>query len=219
MSRAVLYLRVSTREQTTENQEHELRRWVEHLGFELVRQYAETASGGRTDRRSLSELLAAAHRREFDVLLVGSLDRLSREGIGAMAGYMGQLRAAGIRVMSHQEPWLDTSGPVGDLLAAVFAWVAQQERQRIGERVRAGQARARAKGVRFGRRPRMVDVEDLCRRRAMGQGWRRIARALKVPTSTLRRKWNECQKSLADLRHPTMGLVRARQGPGAGTGT
>jgi len=169
MSRAVLYLRVSTREQTAENQERELQRWAEHLGFELVRQYSETASGSRTDRLAFSELLAAAHRREFDVLLVWSLDRLSREGIGAMAGYMGQLRAAGIRVMSHQEPWLDTGGPVGDLLAAVFAWVAQQERQRIGERVRAGQARARAKGVRFGRKPRMVDVEDLCRRRAMGQ--------------------------------------------------
>ena len=66
MSRAVLYLRVSTREQTTENQEHELQRWAERLGFELIRQYAETASGSRTDRRSLSELLAAAHRREFD---------------------------------------------------------------------------------------------------------------------------------------------------------
>jgi hypothetical protein len=65
----------------------------------------------------------------------------------------------------------------------------------------------------------MVDVEDLCRRRAMGQGWRRIARAMKVPTSTLRRKWNECQKSLADLRHAAAGLARTREGPGADAGT
>jgi DNA invertase Pin-like site-specific DNA recombinase len=60
MSRAVLYLRVSTREQTTENQERELQRWTARLGFELVRQYAETAGGSRIDRCALSELLAAA---------------------------------------------------------------------------------------------------------------------------------------------------------------
>ncbi len=79
-------------------------------------------------------------------------------------------------------------------------WVAQQERQRIGERVRAGQARARARGVRFGRKPRLVDLEELRRRRTQGQGWRRIARAMKAPTSTLRRRWKECQKSPGALR-------------------
>ena|SRR5882724_4618237 len=186
--RVALYLRVSTRDQTTENQERELRDWAERLGFNLVRLYGETASGTRDDRSGLSQLLAGAHRREFDVLLIWSLDRLSREGIGPMARYLGQLRAAAIRVMSYQEPWLDTGGPVGELLSALFAWIAQQERQRIGERVRAGQARARAKGAHIGRRPRLVDVEEVRRRRAAGEGWRRIARALKVPMTTLRRK-------------------------------
>jgi len=91
-------------------------------------------------------------------------------------------------VLSHQEPWLDTGGPVGELILAIFAWVAKQERERIGERVRAGQTRARAKGVHIGRRPRLVDVEEVRRRRLAGQGWRRIAKALKVPMTTLRRK-------------------------------
>jgi DNA invertase Pin-like site-specific DNA recombinase len=81
------------------------------------------------------------------VLLVWALDRVSREGIGRMVGYIEQLRAAGIRVLSHQESWLDTGGPVGELVLAIFAWVAKQERERIGERVRAGQTRARAQGV------------------------------------------------------------------------
>ncbi len=207
MTRAALYLRVSTKEQTTENQEGELRQWAERLGVQVVRVWADTASGARADRAALAGVLAGAHRREFDVLLIWSLDRLSREGIGPMTHYIEKLGAAGIRVMSHQEPWLDTGGPVGGLLLAVFAWVAQQERQRIAERVRAGQARARAKGVRFGRKPRVVDLEDLGRRREAGQGWRRIARAMKAPTSTLRRKWKECQKSHAALRHgkPRLG--------------
>ncbi len=211
--RAALYVRVSTRDQTTENQEGELRCWADRLGLEVARVYADTASGARSDRAALTAVLAGAHRRQFDVLLIWSLDRLSREGIGPMTRYMDQLKGAGVRVMSHQEGWVDTASPVWDLLLAVFAWAAQQERQRIGERVRAGQDRARAQGIRFGRRPRVVDLEELRRRREAGQGWRKIARAMKAPSSTLRRKWEECQKSDAALRHPEPRLARVSEGP------
>ncbi len=186
-SRAAIYLRVSTKEQTVENQERELRLWADRLGLEVVAVYSDTMSGARGDRVGLAELLAAAHRRELDTLLLWALDRLSREGIGALARYMEQLRAAGVRVLSHQEPWVDTSGPVSDLVIAVFAWVARQERERIAERVRAGIARARAQGVRLGRPRRAVDVATVRERRARGESWRKIARALRIPTSTLRR--------------------------------
>ncbi len=182
---AALYVRVSTAEQTVENRERELRAWADRLELDVAAVHADTMSGARSDRASL----AAAHRREFDVLLIWSVDRLSREGIGPMVRYMDQLQTAGVRVQSHQETWVDTSSPAWDLLLAVFAWVAEQERQRIGERVRAGQARARAQGVHIGRKPRAVDVEEVRRRRADGQGWRRIARALKTPVTTLRRKF------------------------------
>ena len=192
--RAVLYLRVSTRDQSVENQERELRRWADRLGFEVAAVYADTASGSRSDRAALAAVLAGAHRREFGVLLIWSLDRLSREGIGATARYLEQLRLGGVRVMSHQEPWLDTGGPLGDLLVAIFAWIARQERERLGERVRAGLVRARAQGVRFGRPPRDLDLEDVRRRRAAGQAWRTIARALKIPSRTLRRRAKAGQK-------------------------
>jgi DNA invertase Pin-like site-specific DNA recombinase len=210
---AALYVRVSTKDQTTENQEAELVRWADRLGSGAVRVFSDTASGARNDRTALAAVLAAAHRREFDTLLIWALDRLSREGIGPMTRYVDQLRAAGVRVLSYQEPWLDTAGPIGDLLIAIFGWVAQQERQRISERVRAGQARARAHGVHLGRRPRVVDLEEIRRRRAAGQGWRRIARAMKTPTSTLRRKFEACQKSPGELRH---GAPRLAQGSEAG---
>ncbi len=199
MIRAALYVRVSAKEQTVANQELELRRWAERRGLEIAKVYAETASGARGDRVALAAVLAGAHRREFDVLLIWSLDRLSREGIGPMVRYMDQLRAVGVRVQSHQEPWVDTSSPVWDLLLAVFAWVAQQERRRLGERVRAGQARARAQGVHLGRKLRDVDLGELCRRREAGEGWRQIARAMKAPVRTLRRRWKEWQKSPDEL--------------------
>lgn len=109
--RAALYLRVSTRDQ-----ERELRRWAERLSFNVVRVCAETASGARGDRVALAEVLAGAHRREFDVIMIWSLDRFSREGILPMVRYFEQLRLVSVRVMSHQEPCVDTGGPVGDLL-------------------------------------------------------------------------------------------------------
>lgn len=201
-ARAAIYVRVSTREQTAENQEVELRRWAARLGLELGPVYADTASGTRNDRVALKAVLMGAHRREFGVLLVWALDRLSREGIGPMLRYLDQLHAAGVRVMSHQESWVDTSSPVWDLLVAVFAWVAQQEHQRIAERVRAGQARARVAGVHLGRPRRTVDLETVRARRAQGWSWRKIARSLKVPTGTLRRYFRAGQKSPPELWPP-----------------
>ncbi len=196
MTRAALYVRVSTREQTVANQEFELRRWAERLGFEVVAVHTDTASGARSDRAALADVLAGAHRRQFGVLLVWALDRLSREGIRPMLRYLDQLRTAGVRVMSHQESWLDTAGPTAELLLAIFAWVAKQERDRIAERVCAGQARARATGVHLGRPRRPVDIEMVRDRRAQGWSWRKIARSMKIPTGTLRRYFKAGQNLL-----------------------
>ncbi len=140
--RAALYLRVSTRDQSVENQERDLRQWADRLRINVAHVYTDTASGARGDRAALAEVLAAPHQREYDILLIWALDRLSREGIGPMLRYLGQLRAVGVRVMSLEESWVDTASPMWELLVAVFAWTAKQERERIGERVRAGQARA-----------------------------------------------------------------------------
>ena len=57
---------MSTKEQTTENQERELRQWAERLGFKVVAVYADTMSGARSDRAAIAAVLTAAHRREFD---------------------------------------------------------------------------------------------------------------------------------------------------------
>src|SRR5262249_20436164 len=61
------------------------------------------------------------------------------------------LDRANVRVISYCEPWLDQRGPVRDLLIYIFSWIAEQGRNRLGERTRAGLARAKAKGVKLGR--------------------------------------------------------------------
>jgi DNA invertase Pin-like site-specific DNA recombinase len=146
--RAALYARVSTTngEQNPETQLDELRVWAHRLGHEVVVEYVDWVSGAKNadERPALADALQAAHERRYDLLLVWALDRLSRGGIGATAGILARLKRSGVGLKSYREDWLDTAAPgVGELLTAVFSWVAQQERDRIRERVRAGLARAK----------------------------------------------------------------------------
>jgi DNA invertase Pin-like site-specific DNA recombinase len=125
VTRAALYVRVSTKEQAAENQERELRAWAERSGYEVARVYADVISGARGDRAALAAVLAGAHRREFDALLIWSLDRSTREGIAPMLAYLQQLHAVGVRVVSLNEAWVDSASPTWDLLVAIFGWVSR----------------------------------------------------------------------------------------------
>jgi DNA invertase Pin-like site-specific DNA recombinase len=97
-------------------------------------------------------MLKNAKERKFDIILVWSLDRFSREGISNTLGYLEKLGNSGVALKSLQESWLDTSDQgMGKLLIAIMSWVAQQERQRISERTKAGLIRAKADGKSLGR--------------------------------------------------------------------
>jgi DNA invertase Pin-like site-specific DNA recombinase len=152
------------------------------------------------------------------VVAVWKLDRLGRSLIH-MVQVVDDLLGKGVHVVSATEPHMDSTTPSGRLMRNIVGSMAEYERELIRERVRAGQARARAQGVKFGRKPRVVDLDELRRRREAGQGWRRIARAMKAPTSTLRRKWRACQKSPSDLRHPEMRLAGNFTRPEGGAST
>lgn len=189
--KCAIYARVSTTggRQDLENQLAPLREWAGRLGAEVIVEHVDECSGskGSKDRKALALLLQGAHRRQFDTVLVWALDRLSREGIAKLSGYLEALRRSGVRVLSHQEPWLDTSGPVSDLLIAIFGWVAQQERARIRERILAGLERAKGKGKILGRPELSFDIEIAKRMKQEGKSLRTIAKALMVSKSTLSR--------------------------------
>ncbi|GAH92614.1 unnamed protein product [marine sediment metagenome] len=150
--KVIIYLRVSSVEQSTENQRPVLEHWIEDRGHELVEVYQEQESAWRAGRqKELARLLAELPRRKVDICLVWSLDRLSREGIGTIFAIVDKFRSHGVQVVSYQEPWTEQAGPMADLLYAVTAWVAQFESKRLSERTLAGLARARAAGVILGR--------------------------------------------------------------------
>jgi len=148
--RAALYLRVSTADQTNANQLAELEQLARARGLTPT-VYEETESAAKA-RPVLDRVLADARSGRVSAVCVWALDRLHRSMHGAINTVL-ELDRLGVRVISLREPWLDTSGPVRQLLVAIFGWMAEQERSRLIERTRAGLERARSQGKRLGRPP------------------------------------------------------------------
>ena len=154
MQKIAIYARVSKNDESQDpsNQLNPLRDYAKALGGEVVEEYVDLASGGNGDRGNFLRMFSNADKRKFDLVLVWALDRLSREGISNTLGYLERLKRNGVALKSLQESWLDTRDEgLGQLLLAIFSWVAQQERKRIVERTKAGLERAKRQGKRLGR--------------------------------------------------------------------
>jgi len=151
---AALYARVSKNDesQDPQNQLAPLRDFAKALGCDVVGEYIDLASGGSSDRAQFRMMLSDADKHKFDLVLVWALDRFSREGIRNTLGHMERLKRSGVALKALQESWLDTRDEgLGQLLLAIFSWVAHQEKKRIAERTIAGLERARRQGKRLGR--------------------------------------------------------------------
>jgi DNA invertase Pin-like site-specific DNA recombinase len=154
MRKAVLYLRVSTIDQTTANQERELREIAGRMGCEIVKVYKDhgiSGAKGRDKRPQFDALCRAAARREFDMVMAWSVDRLGRS-LQDLVGFLSELHALKIDLFLRQQG-LDTTTPAGKAMFQMMGVFAEFERAMIQERVRAGLARARSERKRLGRPP------------------------------------------------------------------
>ncbi len=194
---ACIYLRVSTDDQSVENQLPDLERLAEARGYVIKHTYSENVSAVK-QRPEYERMMNAAHAGKVRVLLVWSLDRLHRSMIGAIQTVL-ELDRLGVRVVSVREPWLDTSGPVRALLVAIFGWVGEQERLRISDRTRAGLERARRRGVRLGRPGFEIDLVKARALREAGKSFRVIATEMNV--------------SVGKVHEALVGRARVRQTP------
>lgn len=151
-NRAVIYARVSTGKQEEKNQIPDVNRLIEQRGFELVKTYKEKASAWKTGRqKELTKLMKAAQAKEFDCLVVWSLDRLTREGPHKILILYKRLEDLGITVISVKEPWTEAPSELKPLLLALIGWVAEQESKRQSERTKAGLKRKKEEGGKVGR--------------------------------------------------------------------
>lgn len=189
MRRAVLYLRVSTTDQTTANQERELRQVAERAGWEIVKVYKDHGVSGaksRDKRPAFDALHKAAARREFDVVMAWSVDRLGRS-LQDLVGFLSELHAASVDLFLHQQG-LDTTTPAGKALFQMMGVFAEFERSMITERVRAGLRRAVSEGKQLGRPRIPADLENRIRvALKAGESVRRVAAKFEVNPSTVQR--------------------------------
>jgi len=186
-----IYARVSTDDkgQTPDNQLLQLRAWCERMGYPVVREYVEHEKGGKGAeyRKQLAAMFADAARREFDLLLVWSLDRFSREGMAATVGHLQRLSAHGVSFRSFTEEHLSTENElVRNILLATLASLAKLEREKISQRTKAGLERARAKGKILGR-PKFSDGDELVLALETGDSWHRVSKVTKIAYSTVKK--------------------------------
>ena len=189
MKTAAIYARVSTNGQTTDNQVRELRKVARRHGWKISAEYIDhgiSGSKGRDKRPELDKLLKTANRREFDIIMAWSVDRLGRS-LQHLVGFLDEIHAKGVDLYLHQQN-IDTSIPSGKAMFQMAGVFAEFERSMIQERVRAGLERAREQGKVLGRPKVSTRIETLIRqKRGKGMGILKIAREVGVGTSVVQR--------------------------------
>ncbi len=187
--RVAIYLRVSTKEQATENQRRELEVVAERAGWNVVRVFEDagvSGSKGRDKRPAYNDLLKAVTRREVDLVAAWSVDRLGRS-LQDLVGFLEELKGHGADLYLHQQA-LDTTTPSGRALFGMMAVFAEFERAMIVERVNAGLSRTRAKGTKLGRPTLPSETEAKVRAlRAKGIGMLKVAKSLGIGVSAVQR--------------------------------
>jgi DNA invertase Pin-like site-specific DNA recombinase len=186
--RVALYLRVSTTEQTTDNQRRELEAVADRHGWNVVAVFTDagiSGSKGREKRPGYDCLCRGIARREFDQVAAWSVDRLGRS-LQELVAFLGELHAKNVDLYLHQQG-LDTGTPAGKAMFQMLGVFAEFERSIIVERVKAGLARARSQGKRLGRRPVEDVVERIREQLAGGSGILKTARLIGCGVGTVHR--------------------------------
>jgi len=192
--RAVIYARVSTSDQSPEMQTVELREFVKQRRWDLALDIVDVGeSGAKASRPGLDKLMAAARRRQVDVVVVYRFDRFARS-LAFLMKSMEEFRALGIDFVSLHEA-VDTSTANGRLVFAIFGAIAEFERELIRERVKSGIAAAKARGKHVGRPRRVVDAEAIRRLRREGQSWYQIEKDTGISARTAKRRAGDTGKT------------------------
>ena len=152
MKRVAIYARVSTGQQTIDNQLRELQDLAKKFGWSVVKVYTdEGISGkkGRSQRPGYDALCSSVARREIDMVMAWSVDRLGRS-LQDLVVFLADMHSCGVDIYLHQQG-LDTSTPSGRAMFQMMGIFAEYEREIISERVKAGLKRTKDLGKRLGR--------------------------------------------------------------------
>jgi DNA invertase Pin-like site-specific DNA recombinase len=188
-AKVALYARVSTDGQTTENQLQELRKVADRNGWQIIQEFVDhgiSGAKGRDQRPAFDEMCKGVIRKEFDLVMAWSVDRLGRS-LQHLVTFIDELHSKKVDLFLHRQG-IDTTTPAGKMMFQMLGVFAEFERAMIKERINAGLARARAQGKTLGRPKVSLKVEKKIKKlRATGKGIRKIASELSVGVSTVKR--------------------------------
>ncbi|WP_208354242.1 recombinase family protein [Pseudaestuariivita rosea] len=187
--RAVIYARVSTTDQSCERQIADLAAFADRGGFEVIRQFKETASGTKSNRAVRNEVMALSQARKIDAVLVTELSRWGRstqdllETLHKLAGW-------NVSVVAMSGMTFELDSPHGRMMATILSGIAQFERDLISERVKSGLAAAKARGRKLGRQTGQRPKSDKLAPKVLaaveqGRSYRWIARDLGISKNTV----------------------------------
>jgi DNA invertase Pin-like site-specific DNA recombinase len=177
--KVAIYGRVSTQEQNTDNQVIELEQYCIARGYAVYKVYTdEGISGSKESRPAFDQMLKDAHKRQFDVVLVWKLDRLSRS-LKHLLNTLDTLNSLNISFISFSDNF-DTTTPQGRLMFQLVGAFAEFERSLIKERVKLGLKRAKSKGIQLGRPKLDVNKYQILQLRKQGQNIRAISQAFGI---------------------------------------
>ena len=190
MTKCAIYSRVSTDEQTTENQLMVLREIAERKGMTVVAEFNDegiSGAKGRDKRTGFDNIIKGSIKKDYDTILVWSVDRLGRS-LQDLVSFLNEIHSVGCDLYIHQSG-LDTSTPTGKMMFQMCGVFAEFERGMIRERVVAGQKRAKSKGKHIGRPTNLNEglVHSIKYMKEQGVGIRKIAKDLSVGVGTVYR--------------------------------
>lgn len=183
------YCRVSTTEQTTENQIIAIRQ----KGYEVSdsRVISETVSGSvEAMKREKFKMLINHQLEAGDMLVVLKLDRLGRDNIDVQ-NTINLLTDKGVKVVCLDLPVADLSSAEGKLMLQMFSAFAEFERNRIRERTKEGLERAKAEGKKLGRPAAHATTDSVQAKKAEGLSQSKVAEVLGLGIATVKRHWNK----------------------------
>ena len=191
--KVAIYVRVSTADQTTQNQLLDLEEVIERNGWEVVEFYDEVISGtkGVDERFELARMLKDAQRKKFERLIIWSVDRLGRN-LKNIIGVLSDLQESGVEVYAYKQA-IDTSSSMGRSFMALVGIFAEIENDLRRERQSAGIKRALANGAKFGRKTVITDRfrDEAITYRHEGKSYKAIADLLQSNVATVHKAVNQ----------------------------
>lgn len=173
-----------------DKQLHELAEYCKSRNFEIFQYYKEMGEGDGRQRPVFTQLMKDANRKKFDIVLVWSFRNFRRFSGVKDIKYILHLKELGIRFISYQETFFDTSSNYSEVLSPILEWLSNEETKTISERTKAGIEKAKKQGITIGRPKTQVDMQKMLEMKKQGKSLREISGAVGVSKETARRILN-----------------------------